>query len=60
MPLLIYRDNDSGLRPLSCLCILGRALNEYKIDISVVIYYIEQQKYQMVVRLTLLLPIYDH
>ena len=40
MPFLMYRDNDSGLRPSSYPYILGRALNEYRINTSVIIYYI--------------------
>ena len=35
MPFLIYRDNDSGLRPSSYPYILGRALNHYKIKPTV-------------------------
>ena len=38
MPFLMYRDNDSGLRPSSYPYILGRALNQYKINTSVIIY----------------------
>ena len=38
MPFLMYRDNDSGLRPSSYPYILGRALNEYRINTSVTIY----------------------
>ena len=38
MPFLMYRDNDSGLRPSSYPYILGRALNEYRINTSVPIY----------------------
>ena len=34
----MYRDNDSGLRPSSYPYILGRALNEYRINTSVIIY----------------------
>ena len=34
----MYRDNDSGLRPSSYPYILGRALNQYKINTSVIIY----------------------
>ena len=41
MPFLMYRDSDSGLRPLSYPYILGRALNEYRIYTSVIIYYID-------------------
>ena len=44
MPFLIYRDNDSGLRPSSYPYILGRALNEYRINTSVIIYYINNPK----------------
>ena len=32
MPFLIYKDNDSGLRPSYYPYILGWALNEYKIN----------------------------
>ena len=38
MPFLMYRNNDSGLRPSSYPYILGRALNEYRINTSVTIY----------------------
>ena len=38
MPFLMYRDNDSGLRPSSYPYILGRALNQYKINTAVIIY----------------------
>ena len=34
----MYRDNDSGLRPSSYPYLLGRALNQYKINTSVTIY----------------------
>ena len=40
MPFLKYRDNDSGLRPTSYPYILGRELNEYRINNSVTIYLI--------------------
>ena len=40
MPFLMYRDNDSGLRPSSYPYILGRALNEYRINTLVIIYII--------------------
>ena len=32
MPFLEYRDDDSGLRPSSYPYILGKDLNQYKID----------------------------
>ena len=35
MPFLIYRDNDSGLRPSFYSFILGRVLNHYKIKPAV-------------------------
>ena len=38
MPFLMYRDNDPGLRPSSYPYILGKALNEYKINTSAIIY----------------------
>ena len=38
MLFLMYRDNDSGLRPSSYPYILGRALNQYRINTSVTIY----------------------
>ena len=38
MPFLMYRDNDSGLRPSSYPYILGRSLNQYRINTSVTIY----------------------
>ena len=38
MPFLMYRDNDSGLVLSSYPYILGRALNENKINTSVIIY----------------------
>ena len=38
MPFLKYRDNDSCLRPSSYPYILGRALNQYRINTSVTIY----------------------
>ena len=41
MPFLMYRDNDSGLWPSSYPYILGRALNEYRINTSVTIYLLE-------------------
>ena len=44
MPFLMYRDNDSGLRPSSYPYILGMALNEYRINTSVIIYYINNPK----------------
>ena len=34
----MYRDNDLGLQPKSYPYILGRALNQYKINTSVTIY----------------------
>ena len=41
----MYRDNDSGLRPSSYPYILGRALNQYKINTSVTIYILFQTPY---------------
>ena len=41
MPLLMYRNNDLGLRPSSYPYILRRALNEYRINTSVTIYYLD-------------------
>ena len=41
MPFLMYRDNDSGLRPSSYPYILGRALNQYKINTAVIIYILD-------------------
>ena len=40
MPFLMYKDNDSDLLPSSYPCILGRALNQYRINTSVTIYII--------------------
>ena len=45
MPLLMYRDNDSGIRPSFFPYILGRALNQYRINTSVTIYIFNQLLY---------------
>ena len=37
----MYRDNDSGLWPSSYPYVIGRALNEYRINSSVTIYYLD-------------------
>ena len=44
MPFLMYRNNDLGLQSSSYPCILGSALNEYRINTSVIIYYINKSK----------------
>ena len=46
MPFLMFRDNDSGLRPSAYPYILERALNEYIINTSVTIYYLNHQHRQ--------------
>ena len=43
MPFLKYRDNDSGLRPSSYPYILGRALNQYRINTSVTIHILNRK-----------------
>ena len=46
MSFLKYRDNDSGLWPSSYPYILGRALNQYRINTSVTIYILTNIFYQ--------------
>ena len=43
MPFQMYRDNDSGLWPSSYPYILGRTLNEYRLNTSVTIYIIDNK-----------------